>query len=64
MTADPTTWPALLHRPTDSWSSAARLVFTLSVLVAVLTGALLLLGDVTVEVGPVAVVRGDQRSPT
>jgi hypothetical protein len=64
MTTDPTTWPALLHRWTDSWSSAARLATTLAVLVALLTAALLVLGDVTVEFGPIAVDRTVQRSPT
>ncbi|MFC5285484.1 hypothetical protein ACFPM7_00315 [Actinokineospora guangxiensis] len=64
MTADPTTWPALLHRWTNSWSSAARLAATLAVLVALLTAALLVLGDVTVEFGPIAVDRTPQRSPT
>lgn len=61
---DPTTWPALLHRWTASWSSSVRLLVTLSSLIAVLTAALLVLGDVTVEIGPVGVERVLQRSPT
>lgn len=52
---DPAGWPALLHRLTTSWSALLRLLIGVAVIVAVVTGALCLLGDVTVQLGPFGV---------
>lgn len=52
---DPTGWPALLHRLTTSWSALLRLLIGVAVIVAVITAALCVLGDVTVQVGPFGV---------
>jgi disulfide bond formation protein DsbB len=54
-TPDPGGWPALLHRVATSWSTLLRLLVGVAVVIALITGALHCLGDVTVEVGPITI---------
>lgn len=55
--SDPEGWPALLHRLATSWSALLRLLVGVAIAVAIITGALHVLGDVRIEFGPFAVER-------
>ncbi len=52
---DPRSWPALLHRLVTSWPALLRLLLGLLIVAAILVGALRLVGDVTLEIGPIGV---------
>ncbi|QTR05692.1 hypothetical protein J7S33_14730, partial [Saccharothrix algeriensis] len=52
---DPRSWPALLHRLLTSWPPLLRLLLLLVATVAIVVGALRLVGDVTLHIGPIGV---------
>lgn len=54
---DPRTWPALVHRVLLTWGTALRALFIVVGLLSAITGALLLLGTITLHIGPISIER-------
>ncbi|MFD5830600.1 hypothetical protein [Lentzea sp. NPDC060358] len=58
---DPATWPALVHRLTNTWHALLRLLVALAVITAVLAITWYLLRLSSVHIGPVEIHQHQQQ---